>query len=121
LQVTALEPFFRGTCSTASEVENGKPAPDLFLLAAQRMAANPQDCLVIEDSEMGVVAAQAAGMRVWHFRGGVHVKAGYELPPGLAVDRSIADMAALHQAFACAGICAPPRVADAAEESAHGA
>lgn len=121
LEVTGLAPFFQGKCSTASEVVNGKPAPDLFLLAAERMAVAPGQCLVIEDSEMGVVAAHAAGMQVWHFAGGVHVKAGYALPEGLAVNRSIADMAELHDAFARAGLCARPRVANAAKERAHGA
>ena len=121
LEVTGLEPFFRGRCSTASEVTNGKPAPDLFLLAAERMAADPTRCLVIEDSEMGILAAQAAGMQVWHFKGGVHIKAGYELPPGVEPNRRIADMAELLAAFTRAGICAPPAVADAGEEKAHGA
>ncbi|MDP3851496.1 MAG: HAD family hydrolase [Luteolibacter sp.] len=42
-----------------------KPAPDLFLEAAKRLAVEPRDCLVIEDSLNGVNAAKAAGMRVW--------------------------------------------------------
>ena len=46
------------------DVERSKPAPDLFLLAARRIGAEPEDCLVLEDSEAGVRAAHAAGMRV---------------------------------------------------------
>ena len=42
-----------------------KPAPDLFLEAARRLGIPPADCLVIEDSANGLIAAQAAGMRVW--------------------------------------------------------
>jgi HAD superfamily hydrolase (TIGR01509 family) len=46
------------------EVEHSKPAPDLFLLASQRLGIAPVDCLVLEDSEAGVRAARAAGMEV---------------------------------------------------------
>jgi HAD superfamily hydrolase (TIGR01509 family) len=46
------------------EVEHSKPAPDLFLLASQRLGVAPADCLVLEDSEAGVRAARAAGMDV---------------------------------------------------------
>lgn len=48
----------------AAMVERGKPAPDLFLFAAQRMGAAPGDCVVIEDSVPGILGARAAGMRV---------------------------------------------------------
>ncbi len=48
---------------SAEEVEHGKPAPDLFLAAARRLGAEPADCVVIEDSDPGVRAAHAAGMR----------------------------------------------------------
>ena len=47
---------------TAEEVAHGKPAPDLFLLAAQRMGVAPHDCLVFEDSPLGILAAERAGM-----------------------------------------------------------
>ena len=47
---------------TAEEVAHGKPAPDLFLLAAERMRVAPADCLVFEDSVLGIVAAERAGM-----------------------------------------------------------
>jgi pseudouridine-5'-monophosphatase len=46
------------------EVGQGKPAPDIFLLAAARLGAEPADCVVFEDSPAGVQAARAAGMRV---------------------------------------------------------
>ncbi len=47
---------------TPSDVVHGKPAPDMFLLAAERMAVPPERCLVIEDSLLGVEAAKHAGM-----------------------------------------------------------
>jgi HAD superfamily hydrolase (TIGR01509 family) len=62
---------------SASEVRNGKPAPDLFLLAAERMKASPDRCLVIEDSVAGIAGARAAGMAVLGFHGGSHCKPGY--------------------------------------------
>jgi HAD superfamily hydrolase (TIGR01509 family) len=51
--------------ATGDEAANGKPAPDLFLLAAQRLKIDPSVCLVLEDSEPGVVAANRAGMQVY--------------------------------------------------------
>lgn len=49
---------------TANDVEKTKPHPDLFLKAAETMEVPPEDCLVLEDSELGVEAAKRAGMDV---------------------------------------------------------
>lgn len=49
------------------DVENGKPAPDLYLKAAKALNVEPEDCLVIEDSVAGITAGRAAGMRVLAF------------------------------------------------------
>lgn len=57
---------------SASEVANGKPAPDLFLHAAARMDVTPARCVVIEDSIAGITAARAAGMTALGFHGGSH-------------------------------------------------
>jgi HAD superfamily hydrolase (TIGR01509 family) len=62
---------------SATMVARGKPAPDLFLHAAERMGANPSRCLVIEDSMPGIEAATAAGMTAIGFVGGSHCRAGH--------------------------------------------
>jgi len=75
LDVTGLRPLFGGNVFSASDVAQGKPAPDLFLAAARTCGVAPQNCLVIEDSPAGIAAARAAGMRVFGFTGGTHVAA----------------------------------------------
>lgn len=72
LDVTGLLGLLEPHLFSAGMVARGKPAPDLFLHAASSMGANPQNCLVIEDSPAGVEAARAAGMRVFAFTGGSH-------------------------------------------------
>jgi HAD superfamily hydrolase (TIGR01509 family) len=62
LGLTGLRDRFAGRIFSGGEVEHGKPAPDLFLLAAERMGAAPGDCVVVEDSPFGAAAARAAGM-----------------------------------------------------------
>ncbi|MEL6823667.1 MAG: HAD family phosphatase, partial [Calditrichota bacterium] len=61
LEKTGLKSYFP-TIVTGDEVEKGKPAPDIFLLAAKRINANPAECVVLEDSEAGIRAASKAGM-----------------------------------------------------------
>jgi HAD superfamily hydrolase (TIGR01509 family) len=71
LGATGLYDRFEGRIFSATEVEHGKPAPDLFLHAASHMGVKPANCAVVEDSPFGVEAAQAAGMRVFAYAGGV--------------------------------------------------
>jgi HAD superfamily hydrolase (TIGR01509 family) len=63
LRFKGLRRFF-STVTTSSEVEHGKPAPDIFLRASQLLGVDPRECWVIEDSKPGVAAGLAAGMRV---------------------------------------------------------
>jgi HAD superfamily hydrolase (TIGR01509 family) len=67
LGTTGLLPLFAGKLFSATEVPHGKPAPDVFLLAAQRMGAAPARTAVIEDSINGVLAGRAAGMTVFGY------------------------------------------------------
>jgi HAD superfamily hydrolase (TIGR01509 family) len=63
LDLSGLAPFFRVTVSS-EEVARGKPAPDVYLEAARRLGVPPDRCVAIEDSENGIRAGKAAGMRV---------------------------------------------------------
>jgi HAD superfamily hydrolase (TIGR01509 family) len=72
LGLTGLAAYFGERLYTSQMVKRGKPAPDLFLYAAERMQADPRRTLVIEDSVSGVKAAKAAGMTAWGFVGGSH-------------------------------------------------
>lgn len=76
LELTGLLPCFGNHIYSATMVENGKPAPDLFLHAASAMNTEPGRCLVIEDSPAGIAAAHNAGMRVFGYTGGTHIAAG---------------------------------------------
>jgi len=68
---TGLLDLFHGRIFSVEDVEEGKPAPDIFLHAAEKMGASPVRCAVVEDSVSGVNAGLAAGMTVFGFSGGV--------------------------------------------------
>ena len=61
LEKTKLEKYI----DSGAEVENGKPAPDVFLLAAKRLGVDPKDCLILEDSKAGIKAGKASGAMVF--------------------------------------------------------
>jgi HAD superfamily hydrolase (TIGR01509 family) len=63
LELTGTRDLFRATVSS-EEVEQGKPAPDVYLEVAGRLGADPTGCAAIEDSENGIRSASAAGLRV---------------------------------------------------------
>jgi HAD superfamily hydrolase (TIGR01509 family) len=94
LRKTGLWEHFAPHVYSAEHVTHSKPAPDLFLHAANALGVSPGDCLVLEDSVNGVTAAHAAGMRVWGFMGGGHMdehsRARLE---GAKVERVIEDWA----------------------------
>ena len=64
LEKTKLEKYI-GEIASGAEVENGKPAPDVFLLAAKRLGVDAKDCLILEDSKAGVKAGKASGATVF--------------------------------------------------------
>jgi HAD superfamily hydrolase (TIGR01509 family) len=78
LTLTGLLPLFDPHVFSAEMVKRGKPAPDLFLYAAQQMGVPAGRCMVIEDSVAGVHAAVAAGTRVIGFAGGSHCRCGHD-------------------------------------------
>lgn len=69
LGVTGLLPILKDVLFSAWSVEQGKPAPDLFLHAAKEMGHDPQNCAVVEDSVPGVTAGVVAGMNVFGYCG----------------------------------------------------
>src|SRR5262249_44563162 len=74
--VLQLHDDFDGKVFSASAVSRGKPHPDIFLYAAQRMRCEPADCIVIEDSASGVTAGIAAGMTVVGLMAASHMRPG---------------------------------------------
>ncbi|MGB3472499.1 MAG: HAD-IA family hydrolase [Erythrobacter sp.] len=76
LEITGLASLFAPHIYSVDHVQNGKPAPDLFLHAASQLGVNPERCAVIEDSVNGVLAAQAANMMPIGFVGGGHADEG---------------------------------------------
>ena len=77
LEHTGLLDLFQPDLFSTHLVENGKPAPDLFLFAADKMNKQPSSCVVVEDSSNGVLAAKRAGMKVVGFTAGSHCPANH--------------------------------------------
>jgi HAD superfamily hydrolase (TIGR01509 family) len=105
LQLTGLAPHFGDRIFSATMVAEGKPAPDLFLLAASRMHVPPERCIVVEDSPAGIEAARRANMAVFAFTGGGHARlAGHrERLAALAPDVIFDDMARLPELMTTLG------------------
>jgi len=100
LRMTGLEIFFGDRLTTYEDVKNGKPAPDIYLLAAQRAGFKPARCLVVEDSVTGVTSALAAGCKVIGFTGVAHDPAAKARELNrLGVSRVIQDMGELLDAI----------------------
>jgi beta-phosphoglucomutase-like phosphatase (HAD superfamily) len=76
LRQVGLWEYFAPHVYSADHVTHAKPAPDLFLHAARALGVAPGECLVLEDSINGVIAARRAGMPVWGFLGGGHAHDG---------------------------------------------
>jgi beta-phosphoglucomutase-like phosphatase (HAD superfamily) len=92
LKRTGLWDYFAPHIYGAEHVANAKPAPDLFLHAAAALETAPADCVVLEDSVNGVIAARAAGMTVWGFLGGGHAHDGLgERLLGAGAERLVRD------------------------------
>lgn len=86
LGLTGLLPRFSDRLFSATEVGAGKPAPDLFLHAAQLCGVSPDRCVVVEDSRSGVEAARAAGMRSLGYCGGLTPASWLEGPGTVVFD-----------------------------------
>ncbi len=101
LRMTGLWEPFAPHIYSADHVTHAKPAPDLFLYAADALRLAPAHCLVLEDSANGVTAARAAGMQVWGFTGGGHMNdaAGARLIAAGA-ERLVPDWPEASRAFA---------------------
>ncbi len=91
---TGLYDRFAGRIHSATEVARGKPAPDLFLYAAERMGVDPAACVVVEDSRPGVQAARAAGMRAFGYAAGLTPAERLE-GPGTVVFHDMRELPAL--------------------------
>jgi HAD superfamily hydrolase (TIGR01509 family) len=79
LSVLALETEFGAHVFSADMVTRGKPHPDIFLFAAERLGIRPDRCLVIEDSAGGIKAAVAAGMTAVGLCAASHIREGHDM------------------------------------------
>lgn len=86
---------FFGAMVSSGDIKNGKPDPEGYLLAAKRLNSKPEECVVIEDSIMGIRSGRAAGMRVIGISSTLpaeelrELKLAYEIIPGLENPESV--------------------------------
>lgn len=99
LTTAQLYEHLRGRIFSASEVANGKPAPDLFLHAAATMGAEPEACVVVEDSRYGVQAARAAQMPVLAYAGGAMTPLEALEGPGTTIFHHMSELPGLVAGF----------------------
>lgn len=100
LRDTGLGPLL-GAVVTGSDVAQGKPAPDIFLLCAERLAVPPVECVVLEDAPAGIEAAGRAGMR------SIGIAHTFELEALRSADAAVPDLATLARAMRSQGEPAP--------------
>jgi HAD superfamily hydrolase (TIGR01509 family) len=98
LELGGLLHHFEGRCFSATQVANGKPAPDLFLFAAATMGFAPADCVVIEDTLAGLAAAKAAGMKAYAYAGAGHTDRSELAATGAVVVDRMAELATVLRA-----------------------
>lgn len=79
LNKTGFGGMFGNHIYSARMVSHGKPEPDLFLYTAEKLGVDPKDCIVVEDSQNGVIAGLRAGMTVIGFTDGGHCPDGHDL------------------------------------------
>ena len=100
LEHVAVWHHFKGNVFSVSMVARPKPAPDVYLFAAEQNNVLPSRCIVIEDSVVGATAALTAGMTVWGFTGARHqTEASKQRLKEVGVDEVFSDMRALPQMF----------------------
>jgi HAD superfamily hydrolase (TIGR01509 family) len=95
LQVSGLASYFGDNFFSAYEVGSWKPEPGLFQYAANAMGFTPSQCVVVEDSEVGIQAATAAGMKAFRY------VRNSEITPTIGSEVPFSDMLQLPQLFAC--------------------
>jgi HAD superfamily hydrolase (TIGR01509 family) len=110
LSRTGLADLFGDQVHSADDVANAKPAPDLYLHAANRLGVDPALSLAIEDSAAGVRSARAAGMACWGFTGGGHCPPGHDaLLRQAGADAVFATFEDISRAYEAAGFASGGR------------
>jgi len=87
-----LLPLFKDVLYSAQDCAEGKPAPDIFLYAARGMGHDPAECVVIEDSVPGIMAARAAGMKVFGYTADPHAQTELMAKEGAVLFDRMADL-----------------------------